>query len=166
MKSINMEELQDASLAKLFRCLIGIYSHGIGMMLKKYHLKPPAAGMLFVARKLGNPSQKDIAEEMNVTAPSITMMVRRLEEGGFLTREPDTEDQRIVRIRLTDKGNQAADEMNQIRRTMDEHMFHNITVEEQVILRRVILQMIGNVKSSSMAEPGHCGQGEEKMDLW
>lgn len=166
MKSINMEELQDASLEKLFHCMIGIYSHGIGTMLKKYHLKPPAAGMLLIARKLENPSQKDLAGEMSVTAPSITMMVRRLEESGFLTREPDPEDQRIIRIRLTDKGNRAADEMSQIRRTMDERAIHNVTVEEQVILRRILLQMIENINFGRAAEPDHCGQGEEKMDLW
>ena len=48
--------------------------------------------------------QKDIETYFNLTNPTITGIVNRLEEKGLLTRETVEHDRRWRRLRLTDKG--------------------------------------------------------------
>ena len=46
----------------------------------------------------------ELAGFAGVTQPAITMMVNRLQERGWVTREPDPDDRRAVRVALTPAG--------------------------------------------------------------
>ncbi|HIZ71718.1 MAG TPA: MarR family transcriptional regulator [Candidatus Atopostipes pullistercoris] len=46
----------------------------------------------------------DVAERINVTLPSVTRNITTLEEKGYLKKEENSEDKRVVNILLTDKG--------------------------------------------------------------
>lgn len=48
----------------------------------------------------------DIADEMQVTRPGITRLVRELEAFHALEKFTDAQDKRIVRLRLTEKGHE------------------------------------------------------------
>ena len=48
----------------------------------------------------------DIADEMQVTRPGITRLVRELEAFHALEKITDTQDKRIVRLRLTETGHE------------------------------------------------------------
>lgn len=45
-----------------------------------------------------------VAQEMDITLPSVTAMMKRLEQKGYVTRRRGAEDGRQVHIRLTDAG--------------------------------------------------------------
>ncbi|MEL6239560.1 MAG: MarR family transcriptional regulator [Pseudomonadota bacterium] len=47
---------------------------------------------------------KDIAERLNLSANAISPLLDRLEESGFVTRERDAVDRRVVHVALTDRG--------------------------------------------------------------
>ncbi len=49
----------------------------------------------------------DLAAAEGVTQPAITLLVNRLEQRGWLRREPDLEDRRAVRVTATDSGREA-----------------------------------------------------------
>ncbi|HYO89439.1 MAG TPA: MarR family transcriptional regulator [Candidatus Limnocylindrales bacterium] len=49
----------------------------------------------------------DLAERLSVSAPSMSATVSTLEARGWLTRERDTDDRRIVWIALTEEGQRA-----------------------------------------------------------
>lgn len=46
----------------------------------------------------------DIAETIGVTLPSITKNINTLENLGYVKKESNTEDKRVVNIQLTEKG--------------------------------------------------------------
>lgn len=46
----------------------------------------------------------DIAETINVTLPSITKNIATLEDLGYIKKESNLEDKRVVNIKLTEKG--------------------------------------------------------------
>jgi DNA-binding MarR family transcriptional regulator len=50
---------------------------------------------------------KDLAERLSVSAPSMSATVSTLEARGWLTRERDAQDRRIVWIALTEEGRRA-----------------------------------------------------------
>ncbi len=47
---------------------------------------------------------QEIADGLELTAPTVSVAVRRLEEAGLLEREPDPLDGRAIRLFLTDRG--------------------------------------------------------------
>ncbi len=46
----------------------------------------------------------DVAEKINVTLPSITRNINTLEKKGYLIKEQNSKDKRVVNIQLSDKG--------------------------------------------------------------
>ena len=49
----------------------------------------------------------EISQDLDITLPSVTAMVKRLETKGYVTKQRSDSDARQVRIRLTDRGFQA-----------------------------------------------------------
>ncbi|MDP4177987.1 MAG: MarR family transcriptional regulator [Bacillota bacterium] len=46
----------------------------------------------------------DISNRMSIASPSVTQMINGLEENGYVERSMDKDDRRVVRIKLTAKG--------------------------------------------------------------
>ncbi len=46
----------------------------------------------------------DVAEAINITLPSITRDINTLEEKGYITKEENSQDKRVINIKLSDKG--------------------------------------------------------------
>jgi len=47
---------------------------------------------------------QELADGLRLTAPTVSVAVRRLEDAGLLERQPDPADGRAVRLFLTDQG--------------------------------------------------------------
>ena len=50
----------------------------------------------------------ELSQEMNITLPSVTAMIKRLEKKGYIVKAKDPDDGRSVRILLPDAGRRAA----------------------------------------------------------
>ncbi len=87
-----------------FRSLFHTYNACMQRMLSKYGLYPGQPQMLFAIRRLQNPTQNELAAELNVSKASAGVSLRRLEAAGFVKRIRDKKDTRCVRIALTPKG--------------------------------------------------------------
>lgn len=48
----------------------------------------------------------EISQRLHVTSPTVTQLIKSLENGGLIERNPDPDDRRAVCIKLTDKGEQ------------------------------------------------------------
>lgn len=66
---------------------------------------------VYIIKTLYNLSQElnevrisDIAETIGVTLPSITKNINTLENLGYIQKEANTEDKRVINIQLTNKG--------------------------------------------------------------
>ncbi|MBC8569489.1 MarR family winged helix-turn-helix transcriptional regulator [Zongyangia hominis] len=73
----------------------------------------------------------DLAKELNMTNSNLSAICRRLENNGMLQRKRDTNDQRIVKITLTDKAHQMADRMVQTMREEYFPLYQTATKEDR-----------------------------------
>lgn len=48
----------------------------------------------------------DVSSRMNTTMPSITKLIRELEERGLLVKRPDEKDKRVTNVELTEEGSE------------------------------------------------------------
>lgn len=82
----------------------------------KVELDRPAAAILrLLSLQDKDAGVHDVAASLGIEAPSVTRKSQELEEAGLLTRERDSEDRRIVRLRLTVKGRTAIRRLNAAR---------------------------------------------------
>ena len=72
----------------------------------------------------------DLAEEMQVTKPSATTMVQRLERKGLVERRPSPEDARSKLVVLTAKAGTGLEEESKIYQVMAKTLENQLTEQE------------------------------------
>lgn len=72
--------------------------------LARLDLTPPQLYVLATLAYSGGLPFNEIGAKMMVTVSNLTGIVDRLEEKGHVLRERDTQDRRVVRVMLTEKG--------------------------------------------------------------
>lgn len=78
----------------------------MALLLRGVRRELSRTGMSTLAtlRDLGPQRITDLAAFERVTQPSMTTLVNRLEEQGYVRRQPDPEDGRAVRVWITETG--------------------------------------------------------------
>jgi DNA-binding MarR family transcriptional regulator len=76
----------------------------LGKVLQPFDLKIGQLDVLMNLYRHPGMSQHDLARRLLVGRSNITMLLPQLEKQGFLRREGDARDKRVMRLYLTDKG--------------------------------------------------------------
>ena len=130
--------------------LIGIVAHKIIQSsqdkYKEVALNKSQAGILFALYRAKSMSQKDLAHQLNVTPPSITSAIQKMEKAGYLTRETDANDQRVMRLSLTEKGESCIEGVKKVASEMEELILYGMSAEEKMLFRRLMLQIYENLE--------------------
>lgn len=82
-----------------------------------------------------------IAKFMSVTTAAMTGMVDRLERSGYVKREPEPEDRRIIKVVLTSKGQELVNKINLRRREMIVDVFGKISGQDRMDYLRVLTKI-------------------------
>ena len=114
-------------------------------MYQEFDLNKSQAGVLFTLHRSDSMSQKELAARLNVTPPSITASIQKMERDGYLTRHPDPKDQRVMRLSLTEKGKSCIQGVWTVAQQMEVLMFCNMSGEEVALLKRLLLQISDNL---------------------
>lgn len=83
----------------------------LGRTMAAHGGHPGLAGVLRVLATHEGVSQRDLAELLHLSRPTVTTMLQRLEQDGLVERWTDAVDQRLTRIRLTEAGRSRADDL-------------------------------------------------------
>ena len=86
-------------------------------------------------------TQTELAENLMIQPATVTNMLQRLEREGFVERRPDSEDQRISRVYTTEKGRDMEGVVQEQWNQLEQESFAGFSVEERVLLRRLLLQV-------------------------
>ncbi|MCG8501947.1 MAG: MarR family transcriptional regulator [Firmicutes bacterium] len=136
---------ENEHLERLLRQVAHIHFKRTHMYLEKIGLYKGQPRLLRLLWVQDGRTQKELAEEMNIQPATITKMVRRMQNAGFVVRKSDLEDMRVSRIFLTDSGRQIRKEVENIHQTLYEESLKDFTVEEKVLLRRFLMQIKENL---------------------
>jgi len=88
-----------------------------------------------------------------VTPATITKMLQRMENAGFVMSKPDAEDQRVSRVYLTKAGRAIQTEVEAVWQTMEQETFDGFSPEERVVLRRFLLHIRENLVRATGERP-------------
>lgn len=129
----------------LMKQIMRLYVQRSMYLLSDMDVHPSKAGMLWAIRHNEGLSQKDLANRMEITPPSITAMIKKLEAEHLIERRQDENDQRIARIWITEEGRKIADVMDIVLNQLEQESFEHISDEEIMLLRRLLLQIKNNL---------------------
>lgn len=84
----------------------------------------------------------DLGELLILDKATLSGVVQRLEESGWLERRPDGEDARIQRLYATGKAVAAASEMDRARKLFDEEFLAGFTSEERILFKKFLRDLV------------------------
>jgi DNA-binding MarR family transcriptional regulator len=85
--------------------------------------------------------QHELAQAMHISPASVTNMLQRMERDGWIARERDREDQRVVRVHLTDRAKDLRAEAQTVFHEMEAELSSVYTDEEKATLRRLLMKL-------------------------
>ncbi len=112
--------------------------HELGL----YRGQPPLLSALHRQEGL---TQSELAAGLHVTAATMTKMLQRMEKAGWLQRNPDSDDQRVMRVYLTEAGRAIQGEMLAVLQELDSKSLLGFTTEERVLFRCFLLHARDNL---------------------
>lgn len=92
-------------------------------------------------------TQREIAARRNVSTASVAVTVKRLEREGYLVKDTDQKDSRRSCLRLTSRGQKAADESRQLLQHTEASMFSGFSEEEILQFEKLLNRLIKNGES-------------------
>lgn len=94
-------------------------------------------------------TQSELAEQLSLQGASVTQVLQRMEEAGWVRRERDAEDNRLVRVYLTEKGREKERSITEQFMKLQETIFAGIAPRERAFLRQLLTQMHQNMSRTS-----------------
>ena len=137
---------------------IGIFRRLEGLEMQNAPIKqlklsmPQIALMRCLARMPGSHAQ-EVAEAMGLTAPTISVSLRKLEEEGWLHREPDPDDGRAMRHYLTEKALEAIEAVKQFRQDKVAEFLTSLTTTEQEQLLALLEKALSRLETKQRELP-------------
>src|SRR5436190_6290966 len=126
-----------AQLSQAYRGLLDTFMDRIGM----HRAQATLLCRLFAQDGM---TQSEIAEQLSVQGATVTNMLQRMEEAGLVTRRRDPDDNRLVRVYLTELGRKQERAINEQFTKVEQAVFEGLDYQERALLRRMIEQMIRN----------------------
>lgn len=90
-------------------------------------------------------TQLELSKRMGCEPPTITNMIKKLEEYGLVYRMCDSEDGRVSRVYLTPEGKALQKPIQEVWKIQQEKMLEGILPEERLLLRRLMQQIHENI---------------------
>lgn len=94
-------------------------------------------------------TQKEAADELDVTPASAAASLKRLEKAGLVAREPDERDARRNRLQITQAGIERVRGSRRLFDALDERMFAGLSADEINAFRRTCEKMFDNLADES-----------------
>ena len=113
-----------------------------------------------LSRKEGM-SQKEISENLHISAPTVAVSMKRLEKSGLIERKSDEQDQRRIRIYLTERGRELIEKAQRQVEKSEKIIFKGFSESERCLMKRFFDQMIANLEAENNLE----GDSQQRRTL-
>lgn len=113
-------------------------------MKKQLRLTPAQWKVILVLNIMDGPTQKEIAEKINVDSSTLVPVIDKMEREGLVERKADSKDRRNNRIFLTKKSESTVDSIIEIILQLRKIIYDGISENEINITKNVLKALIKN----------------------
>lgn len=97
-------------------------------------------------------TQKDVADFLQISPPSVAVMVKRMVRDGILEKAPDAKDMRQNRLTATAKAQLVSDKSRNLFDQMDAQVYAGFSEEELEQLSSYLDRLINNMASDELRD--------------
>ncbi|MBP7584885.1 MAG: MarR family transcriptional regulator [Spirochaetes bacterium] len=130
-------------LVEILTRLIGTHEDEIIGEFEKSGLTARQVNYLEAVKSLGNPNLVELAGRLGLSKPSITAIVEKLSERGFVKKTQSDEDRRSFHLHLTPKGEKVARRHDEIHVRIADMLSKGLSKDELdrlvFLLNRVVI---------------------------
>lgn len=101
------------------------------------------------------PCPRDLETHFQLSHPTVSGLLSRLEKKGFLQLRPDENDRRCKRIHILPKGHECLETMYRTILSNEERVVEGFSPEEQETFSRLLEQAISNMGGTPCRKPTH-----------
>jgi DNA-binding MarR family transcriptional regulator len=99
-------------------------------------------------------NQKELADKLLVSPPTVAVSIKRLERGGYIYKVTDEKDQRVSRLYLTDAGKAVCTKCKAIIDHMNLEIFDDFTIAETQLFKNMLEKIRTNILTASLSNEG------------
>ncbi len=100
-------------------------------------------------RQNGPMPMRELASYLQMKSPTATILADRLHEKGYIRRESDEHDRRVVLISLTAKGRKALEEVAEQRLKGITHTFSRLSADERANYLDLIEKLVSRLDATT-----------------
>ncbi len=109
----------------------------------------------------GDQSQSELAETMNIEAPTLVGVLDRMERDGWINRVADETDRRRKFIRASEKVRPAWNKMVECALKVRRRALRGISEDERLLLRDLLARVQANLEGPEPQEPAEAPEAAE-----
>ena len=101
--------------------------------------------LAFLTHRPEPPCCRDIEDAFQLSHPTVSGLLSRLERKGFIAFRPDGDDRRCKRIYILEKGHRVHELMYRTILATEERLVQDFTEDEKELFSRLLLRAISNM---------------------
>lgn len=140
-------ERRDQSIGFVVKQINNVFEKDLNTRLKRLGITSSQCAVLdylFHTNK-EEVNQRDVEKNLNLKNPTVTGILKRLDEKGFILCVPNAVDKRKKNIYLTEKAYDIQRKMEANRRKLDRELTRGMTKKEIAALTRGLEKMLYNI---------------------
>lgn len=136
-------------LGRLMKVISSAYDATKNALLEQYDLTSRQVDLLgFLREREGHEAtQKELTDYLHTSCATVSGVIKRLAEKGFVERVTCEDDKRSNVIRLTDEALSVVDECVREFRSMDELVMAGFTDEDEELLMDLLERLLANAEA-------------------
>lgn len=133
-------------------------------ILSDYPLTPPQFNALLALRHMGNPTMSQLCDHLALASSTVTDLVDRMERSELVERIRDSEDRRVIRLRVTPRGQEVFEAVISHRRLYLAGVLENLNEQTVggLIDHLTVLHGLMHDEQNSRPRPRHCEADSQK----
>ena len=128
---------------KMHRCMMEQRVKEIGIHRTQHRI------LMHLARDGMLPSQKELADKLDITPAAVTVALRKIEQNGYIERTLG-HDTRYNELKITKKGKELADRTRELFTAADTAMFDGFSEQELESYIACLEKMKNNIEKQSL----------------
>lgn len=117
---------------------------------KPYVVTPPQWGVLLLLHGKDGFTIGTISQLRGLDAPTVTGIIKRLEQAELVERRHDREDRRVVRVYLTNEGRDIMQSLLPIIQSFNDEMLGGFSTSETQMLLSMLRRLIANISDETL----------------
>ncbi|MCY0147373.1 MarR family transcriptional regulator [Hoeflea sp. G2-23] len=132
--------------------------------LQPLDIKPPHLDILINLFRTPGISQQDLADKLLVGRSNLSMLLPQMQKRGLLVRRGDPQDRRVLRLELTEEGEELTKKAIAIQSALIDRTMKTATAEECHLIGGVMTRMINELTSPEEAGLVAIDKNDEEPD--